>query len=83
MIKVLFAEFVESGIIQIEFSNGLSGLFNLRSYLDNHSGTLLEQLKDETYAKRCFIDAGALCWPNGLELSPNRLYELCSLSKAA
>jgi hypothetical protein len=83
MIKVLFAEFVEKGLIQVEFSNGLSGSFNLRSYLENHSGVLLEQLNDETFAKRCFIDAGALCWPNGLELSPNRLYELCSLSKAA
>ena len=83
MIKVLFAEFVESGIIQLEFSNGLRGSFNLHSYLDCHSGILLEQLKDESYAKRCFIDAGALCWPNGLELSPNRLYELCFLSKAA
>jgi hypothetical protein len=83
MIKILFAECVENGLIQLEFSNGQRGAFNLRSYLGDHSGILLAQLKDENYAKRCFIDAGALCWPNGLELSPNRLYELCSLSKAA
>ena len=25
---------------------------------------------DETFFKRAFIDAGALSWPNGLELSP-------------
>ena len=83
MIKILLAEFAENGLIQLDFSNGLRGSFNLRSYLSDHSGILLEQLKDESYAKRCFIDAGALCWPNGLELSPNRLYELCSVLKAA
>ena len=30
-----------------------------------------------------FIDAGALCWPNGLELSPARLHEISLLGIAA
>ena len=36
---------------------------------------LLEPLRDSVYFARFFIDAGALCWPNGLELSPDRLHE--------
>ncbi len=40
------------------------------------SGPLLEPLREEGYFKRFFVDAGALSWPNGLELSPARLYEL-------
>jgi len=47
------------------------------------SGPLLVPLHDESYFKRVFIDAGALCWPNGLELSPQRLYETCTTSAAA
>ena len=31
---------------------------------------LLEALRDPAYFGRAFIDAGALCWPNGLGLSP-------------
>jgi hypothetical protein len=41
------------------------------------NGSLLVPLRDENYFQRFFIDAGALCWPNGLELSPARLYETC------
>jgi len=32
---------------------------------------------------RLFIEAGALCWPNGLELSPSRLYEKCMTTEAS
>ena len=42
--------------------------------LTSHSGPLLEKLRDPTYFARVFIDAGALCWPNGLEISPARLH---------
>jgi len=39
----------------------------------------LGELRKEDYLRRFFIDAGALCWPNGLELSPARLYEASRL----
>ena len=32
---------------------------------------------------RFFIDAGALCWPNGLEISPAKMYELAAVHHAA
>jgi Protein of unknown function (DUF2442) len=83
MIKILSAEILEGGVVELEFSNNAKGIFNLQSYLANHSGDLLVALRESNYAKRCFIDAGALCWPNGLELSPSRLYELCLELKAA
>ena len=83
MIKLLSAECMDDGAITLEFSNGSKGVFNLSRYLSEHSGSLLVPLADEVYARRCFIDAGALCWPNGLELSAQRLHELVLLSKAA
>lgn len=83
MIKLLSAEYTEKGLIALEFSDGNKGVFNLSVYLSERAGSLLQPLIDEDYARRCFIDAGALCWPNGLELSAERLKELVSLSKAA
>jgi hypothetical protein len=43
----------------------------------------LEVLRDPAYFSSCFVDAGALCWPNGLELSAARMYELSHAIKAA
>jgi hypothetical protein len=44
---------------------------------------LLDVLREPGYLDRFFIDAGALCWPNGLEISPARLHELCALHASA
>jgi hypothetical protein len=43
---------------------------------------MLDALHDEAYFKRFFIDMGALCWPNGLELSPTKLHESCVTESA-
>jgi hypothetical protein len=47
------------------------------------NGFLVEGLRDESYFKRLLVDAGAVCWPNGLELSPSRLFEMCQMTEAA
>nr|WP_297458439.1 DUF2442 domain-containing protein [uncultured Halomonas sp.] len=83
MIKLLSVEYQGNFSFLLEFSDGVQGAFNLTEYMANHKGPLLEPLKDEKYAKRCFIDAGALCWPNGLELSPARLHEPQNLKNVA
>ena len=44
-------------------------LQDAQAYLAERRGILLEPLKEAAYFRRCFVDAGALCWPNGLELS--------------
>lgn len=75
MIKLLYIKYLKNFQLELEFSDGAHGIFDLAEYLREHRGPLLEPLKNEAYAKRCFIDAGALCWPNGLELSPARLHE--------
>ena len=59
--------------VSLRFSDGKQGVFDGRELL-KRSGPLLEPLRDEAYFKRVFIDAGALSWPNGLELSPARLH---------
>jgi hypothetical protein len=64
--------------VALSFSDGKEGIFDGRILLQR-SGPLLEPLRDEAYFRRLFIDAGALCWPNGLELSPARLHETCGV----
>jgi hypothetical protein len=76
MIKVIEARYLGNFQIAFVFSDGKEGAFDGTALLKK-SGSLLEPVRDENYFRRFFIDAGALCWPNGLELSPAHLYETC------
>lgn len=83
MIKILSATYLRDYQIALVFSDGLKGNFDLAAYLRTHQGPLLAPLLDETYARRCSVEAGALTWPNGLQLSPRRLHDLCQMPGAA
>lgn len=47
-----------------------------RTYHVSNQGPLLETLRDADYFGRVVVDERALCWLNGLELSPARLREV-------
>ena len=79
MIKILNVKNVEPFVLAIEFSNGDEGHFNGLDYLAMRTGSLLEALRQAHFFTRHFVDAGALCWPNGFELSASRVHELCQL----
>ena len=82
MIKLIEAHHQGEFRVALRFPDGKEGVFDGRILLQR-SGPLLEPLRDEAYFGRVFIDAGALCWPNGLELSPARLHESCRALTAA
>ncbi len=83
MIKVLNARLTSPFTLEIDFSDHTHGVLDANAYLASRSGPLLDKLREPDYFKRFFIDAGALCWPNGLEISPARLHELCVVSATA
>ena len=83
MIKVLNTRLVAPFKLEIDFSDHTQGVFDGATYLADKAGPLLDALRDASYFQRVFIDAGALCWPNGLELSPARVYALCASNVAA
>lgn len=83
MIKVLNASLADEFKLALDFSDHTHGVFDAKAYLASRSGPLLDKLREPAYFKRFFIDAGALCWPNGLEISPARLHELCAVSATA
>ncbi len=82
MIKLIEARYRGDFQVTLSFSDGKEGIFDGRGVLQR-CGPLLDPLRDEAYFRRLFIDAGALCWPNGLELSPARLHETCQGLAAA
>ena len=82
MIKVIEARYLSDFQVSLKFSDGKKGTFDGHVLLQL-KGPMLEPLRTESYFQRLFIDAGALCWPNGLELSPARLYETCRVPETA
>lgn len=83
MIKVLNAHLVDAFKLGLDFSDHTHGVFDANAYLANRSGPQLDKLRDPAYFKRFFIDAGSLCWPNGLEISPAKVHELSVAHTAA
>lgn len=75
MIKILEATAVAPYQILLKFSDDTKGVWNAETLLATRKGTLLEPLRDVNYFEHFFLDAGALCWANGLEFSPERLHE--------
>ena len=76
MIKLIDVKTTAHQQLELTFSDHSHGVFHGAHDLASRQGPLLDALRDPTYFARCFIDAGALCWPNGLELSAARLQEL-------
>lgn len=83
MIKLLALRYQGNGRYLLEFSDGQTGMFDLGAYRACHQGPLLAAFDDAALAARAFIDAGAMCWPHGLELSASRLHELSVMRAAA
>jgi len=80
--RVITARYLGNYQVALVFSDNKEGILDGTSLLQRH-GTLIEALRDENFFKLLFVDMGALCWPNGLELSPARLYENCNRTAVA
>ena len=60
--------------VSLEYTDGFRGTIDLR-FLFQHprrKPLLLEILRGQLFG-RCFIESGALAWPNGYELCPDAI----------
>jgi hypothetical protein len=73
MIKITQVDYLKGKTIQVHFSDGSWGDYNLQSLIDKQT-TLTKTLEDETSFKQFYLEMGALCWRNGLELSPSNIH---------
>lgn len=68
MIKIVEAKGLHEYVIHIVFSDGSSGDYDVGPLL-KRSTALTTPLRDRDQFNRFFLELGALCWPNGFELS--------------
>lgn len=65
---------VRGYVCYIEFDDGSAGEVDLAVYLDK--GPIFAALADIVLFKQVRIEGGTLCWPNGADIAPERLYEM-------
>jgi len=71
--KVIKVEPRDNYQIYVEFDDGKSGLVDLSGSMQ---GEVFEPLQDPDFFQKVTVDDwGAPCWPNGLDLAPDALYE--------
>lgn len=71
---VIDAEYVKDYTIKIRFDDGSLKIVNLESYTKR--GGIFSKFSDKEFFKKFFIDLNTLCWPNGADIAPERLYEI-------
>ena len=67
--KIISAD-EDSFKIQIKYTDGLVGEVNLSSLFAKPKNLAAEVVKGQLFDK-CYVESGALAWPNGLELCPD------------
>lgn len=60
-------------LLDLVFSDGATGRWSAETIIARDT-VLTRPLADPAYFARAFVEAGALAWPNGLELSPHALH---------
>lgn len=62
----------ENFTITLNYTDGFKGTVSLRHIFSPPKGIAVEVLKGNMFEK-CFLENGALAWPNGLELCPDAI----------
>lgn len=83
MLEVIAAEHVEGYRVRLRFSNGETGVVDLK---DSLWGRMFEPLRDPSVFKRFAVSEvlHTLCWENDADLAPEFLYDkMLEQSRAA
>jgi len=71
ILKVLGVD-TESLNVVVRFADGCQGRVSLAHLFERPKGLAAEILRGGAFEK-CFVESGALAWPNGFELCPDAL----------
>jgi len=72
MEKVLHARPLEGFRLEITFNTGETRLFDARPYLQKG---VFQRLQDESLFREAFVALDTVCWPGGLDIAPETLYD--------
>lgn len=81
MNEVVEVRHVRDFVLHVTLDNGMAAEIDLASY--PKKGPIFAPLADIAFFKRVSIEGGTLAWPNGADISPERIYELAENANKA
>ena len=79
MIKITSVKVLHDYTLALTFSDGSDGAYDMTPVLEFQT-VLTEPLREPAIFAKVYLELGAICWPNGLELSPHSVYETMEAS---
>jgi len=70
--NVIAAEYRGGHRIHLTFNDNTAKIVDFRKWLE---GPVFQPLKEPSYFRRFFVEAGTVVWPNGADIAPETLYE--------
>ena len=72
MERVIDVQPLDDFRLEMRFSTGETRLFDARPYLQRG---VFQQLQDETLFRQAYVALDTVCWPGGLDIAPETLYD--------
>jgi len=69
---VVQAKYVRDYIVDFKFNDGTQKHIDVSQWF---KGPVFEPLRKKTYFKKFFVEAATIAWPNGVDISPEALYD--------
>ena len=73
MIKLVSVQSLKERVLRLRFSDGSWGDYDFAAFIAADT-KMTRPLADGDFFRRHFIEAGALAWPNGFDLSAGSLH---------
>jgi hypothetical protein len=78
MVYVTKAEYVQGYKIRLQFSDQREGIVDLESFIRNDTRPIVRQLENLAQFQDFRVDMDTVVWSNGLDLSPEYLWDATS-----
>ena len=76
MEKVILVRPQDGFLLEMKFSTGETRVFDARPYLQKG---IFQRLQDENLFRQAYVALGTVCWPGGLDIAPETLYDRSQL----
>lgn len=76
---VVRAKHVRDFVVDFTFNDGTRKHVDVSQWF---KGPVFEPLQKKSYFKKFFVEAATIAWPNGVDISPEALYEAADVRDA-
>lgn len=69
--SVTSAKPLPNGVVAVTFRDGSQGCFDCKPYFNDD---FWKPLRDETFFRQVYVEAGTLTWPNDIDIAPEEVW---------